>query len=142
MNIKRSGLGLWCVLAFFGCGSHAALPAGSVVDMSRDASPSPSDRQVDGGTCSDLTQQAKDFVAAHLSCSVDGDCTGVPNFGFIYDQGSHVSCWPQIVIAKDSEAGFVAIMNQMFDAKCSGPTQICSASVPSASCKQNVCVTP
>jgi hypothetical protein len=112
---------LCCLVALAGCGGHSADGPSSL--------------------CADLTQQATDFVAAHQSCSVDADCTGEPAFGFIYEMGSDVSCWPQVVISTDAASGFLSLMNQMSAAQCTGPTRVCSASVPTPACHQGVCGT-
>src|SRR4051812_35705474 len=103
-----------CGLVLAGCGGDAG-----------SASPS-SEAAVDGGgICADLTRQVSDYVATHQSCNVDGDCTGEAAFGFIYDMGRDVSCWPAVVVSTDAASGFVALMNQMFAAKCTGPTRVC-----------------
>lgn len=124
------GIALTCVLLLAGCGGGR--------DGDR-----PSDAAADGGgVCEDLTRQATDYVATHQSCNGDGDCTGEAAFGFIYDMGNDVSCWPPVVISTDAGSGFVSLMNQMFAAKCVGPTRVCSAMVPQPRCNQHVCTAP
>jgi hypothetical protein len=120
-------LALCCCFVFAGCGGD---PVGG----------SPSDAAVDGGgLCVDLTRQATDFVATHQSCNVDSDCTGKAAFGFIYDMGNRVSCWPPVVISTDAVSGFTSLMDQMFAAKCDGPSHVCSAFEPVPKCNQHVC---
>jgi hypothetical protein len=128
--MNRLALTLSCCLVVAGCGGGTG-------------DPSSSDAAVDGGgTCEDLTRQASDYVAAHQSCEVDADCAGEAAFGFIYDMGSDVSCWPPVVISTDATSGFLSLMNQMSAAKCTGPTRVCSAMVPVPRCNQHVCTYP
>jgi len=96
----------------------------------------------DDGVCDDLTRQANDYVAAHRSCNVDGDCAGEAAYPFVYDMGSDVSCWPAIVISSDAASGFVSLMDQMRAAKCTGPTRVCSALFPVPRCVQQACTYP
>jgi hypothetical protein len=124
MKTKWSRLGLFCSFVVFGCSS------GDTQQLA--------DGEAQGTLCAELTQLASTFVAAHQSCNVDSDCTGEPAYGFSYDRGSQVSCWPPLVIATDSVSRFLALMDQMFAAKCNGPS-VCYALFPEASCHQNVC---
>lgn len=125
----------WLRLALFCC---CSVLTGCGADPGGGASQS--DAAVDGGICADLTRQASDFVTTHQSCNVDGDCTGMAAYGFIYDMGSQVSCWPPVLISTDAVSGFTAVMEQMFAARCTGPSLICSAYEPVAACTQHVCV--
>jgi hypothetical protein len=123
-------IGLSCYLVLAGCGGEGT-------------GASASDAAVDGGAiCQDLTRQASDYVATHQSCNLDGDCTGEAAFGFIYDTGTDVSCWPAVAISTDASSGFLSLMNQMFAARCTGPTRTCSALVPVPRCNQHVCTYP
>lgn len=109
--------------------------AGCRTEVPRD----PVDAGTDGATCAELARQATDFAAAHQSCEVNSDCTGEAPFGFIYDMGNRVSCWPPVVISTDAVGGFMSLMDQMLAAKCEGPSQVCSALQPEGKCNQHVC---
>ena len=124
MSLK---LAISCCLVLAGCGGHGA--GADASDLNADG----------GGICADLTGQTSDFLAAHQSCNVDSDCTGQPAFGFIYDMGSDVSCWPPVALSADAVSGFRSLLDQMLAAKCTGPTRVCSAFAPSGSCIQHVC---
>jgi hypothetical protein len=91
-----------------------------------------------GGICADLTRQASDLVAAHQSCSVDADCAEA-GYGFIYDMGADVSCWPGHVISKDAVPDFMSLMQQLSAAKCEGPSHLCSGLLVTTACNQGVC---
>jgi hypothetical protein len=93
------------------------------------------------GPCSALTPQVNAWIASHQSCNADSDCTGVAAYGFIYDKGSDVSCWPPLVISTDGQSGLIGLFNQMFAAKCEGPTRVCSAYQPVPGCSQHMCIT-
>jgi hypothetical protein len=121
--------------------SVALLFVGSIIGCER---PSPT---TDGGgdlrpdPCPALTQQVNAWIAAHQSCNADSDCAGVAAYGFIYNQGSDVSCWPPLAISTNGQSGLMQLFNQMFAARCDGPTRICSAIFPMAACSQHLCAT-
>jgi hypothetical protein len=92
--------------------------------------------------CAELTAQTNDWFAAHRGCNVEGDCTGEPAYGFIYDKGSNVSCWPAVVLSTDGVNGFLSLLGQLSDAKCEGPTRICSGLFPVPTCRDHVCSYP
>lgn len=93
--------------------------------------------------CVELTAQTNAWLADpnHFSCNVDGDCMAEPDQGSLYEQGVRGSCWPRTVISKQSAVGFEALIGKMFDAKCAGPSNICSGSLcGTPGCEQHVCI--
>lgn len=90
--------------------------------------------------CAKLAAETTTWNANHLSCNVDDDCIGVPAYGFMYDGGSDLTCWPATVIAKDGRDGLIAQLDKMAAAMCHGPPSgICSAWFPNAVCRDHVC---
>jgi hypothetical protein len=128
LRLPKPGPAVLLTLALSSCGG-GALPVGATHG---DGGPGP---------CPALTQQVNAWIASHQSCNADSDCTGVPAFGFIYDKGSDVSCWPPLVISTQGQSGLMSLFNQMFAANCEGPTRVCSAYFPAAGCSQHLCTT-
>ncbi len=141
--LSKLGPAVLLSLAMSGCGGTPVDPGPyDLGKVSRvDVGPTDGGSDLGPDPCPALGQQVEAWIASHQSCNADGDCSGVPAYGFIHDQGSEVSCWPALVISTDAKSELVQLFDQMFAARCEGPTMICSAIYPVAGCSQHLCTT-
>jgi hypothetical protein len=131
-----SGLVLVLIAVLAGCG--AGEPSGTDASDPGDASDPRAAR------CADITSQINSWLADHRSCNVDTDCTGEGAYGPLFGTGTGplgpISCWPPVVLSTDGASGFLALLQQLDDARCDGPAGPCSGYFPSPACRDHICI--